>query len=173
MQRRLGDRRNQALALTNLGIVYGRLDRPLEAEDSFERAAAIGRTLGDERGEGFAWLNLGCLLSGRSERERARRALARAVELGRRVGVPRLLGAALTRLATVEPDPARARAAAEEAVALVPSLDPTNAALAHCARALLDPDRRAADLAVVDALLPSVPEPARGEVEDARRRAAG
>ncbi len=168
-QRALGDRRVEAGAHTNLGIVLMKLGRPDEAEAELELAAALSAAVGDRRGEGFARMNLGCALSERGVPDRARRELAAAVDAGRALRNPRLLAPALAELAALSP-PEVAGALADEAVSVSAPLDPALRGLALCARATARPERRGEDLAAIDALLTSLPEPARVELAARRSR---
>ncbi len=60
--RRLGDRRNEAAALTTLGHVLASLRRFDEAVSALQEALAIFRETGDRHGEGMALDNLGLAL---------------------------------------------------------------------------------------------------------------
>jgi tetratricopeptide (TPR) repeat protein len=60
--RRLGDRRGEAAALTNLGVALAGVRRFEEAITAHQHAAAIDRDTGDRHGEGMALGNLGLAL---------------------------------------------------------------------------------------------------------------
>jgi tetratricopeptide (TPR) repeat protein len=72
-----GDRRAQALALTDLGIACTRSE-PRRAKEMLEEAVALGRQLGDNSGENDALGHLGMALWASGEEQRAMELLEKA-----------------------------------------------------------------------------------------------
>ena len=96
--RRLGDKGNEATALTNLGSALRSMRRFEEAISACQDAAAIFRETGYRRGEGEAMINLGAALWELSRFDAAMAVLQDAVAIFRGTGDRLLEGVALDKL---------------------------------------------------------------------------
>ncbi len=96
--RRLGERGNEALALSNLGVLLRQVRRFEEAITSHQDALAIYREIGDRRGEGAALSNLGLALREVRRFEEAFTSHQDAVAIYREIGDRDGLGTALNSL---------------------------------------------------------------------------
>ena len=94
--RHAGDRTAEIHTLTNLGIVYWRLDSYPQAADHFHLALTLSREIGDRAGEAHALSNLGTVWQWQGHYPQAAEqhhlALALFREIGDRVGEARTLG---------------------------------------------------------------------------------
>ena len=96
--RRLGDRRHEGDALTNLGGALQEVRRSEEAIAADRDAAAIYREIGYRRGEGAALNNLGLALKAMRRFDEAIAAHQEAAAIYREIGYRRGEGAALNNL---------------------------------------------------------------------------
>lgn len=91
----------QAIALTNLGLVYLRQGRYQRASAELTNAVSLYRQLGHRFGEAAALTNLGQVRYRLGHYQQAAGDQARAVALAREIGSPRVEAWALTRLSEV------------------------------------------------------------------------
>jgi CHAT domain-containing protein/Tfp pilus assembly protein PilF len=84
--REIGDRRGEARALGNLGVVYGSLGDYAKARDYHERHLELARALGDRAGEARALGNLGVVYGSLGDYAKARDYHERHLELARALG---------------------------------------------------------------------------------------
>lgn len=84
--RSVGDRRREAIALTNRGFLHDRLGESDKALDLFHQALSILRELGDRRTEGTTLNNLGGLYARLGQHERAIQLHQQALSIRRDVG---------------------------------------------------------------------------------------
>jgi tetratricopeptide (TPR) repeat protein len=94
--RQEGNRREEAVQWTNLGLVYYNLGQGKRAIECYQQALAIFREIGDRAGEGMSLGNLGFAYSRLVQMERAieyyQQALAIFREIGNRAGEGTSLG---------------------------------------------------------------------------------
>src|SRR6185369_1640559 len=69
--RDLGERRDECVALINLGVAYSDLGQTEQAIQFYEKYLTIAREIGDRRGEGIALWNISLVLYERGERAQA------------------------------------------------------------------------------------------------------
>jgi CHAT domain-containing protein/tetratricopeptide (TPR) repeat protein len=87
-QRELGDRREEAGLISDLGLAYRRLGRPSEARDRFAQALDLFRELGDRLSEATALRNLGTVAIELGEPDAALERFRDAASLYRQAGNP-------------------------------------------------------------------------------------
>lgn len=95
---RLGDRRNEAVALTNLGTAFSEQGRHGEAIAILQRAAAAFREMGNQLREAMALGNLGAALSQEGRSQEAITAIRDAAAIYRAIGGRNREGGALNNL---------------------------------------------------------------------------
>jgi tetratricopeptide (TPR) repeat protein len=83
---RLGDRRAERLALTNLGIAHSNLGETRHAFPYYEQALAIARMIGDRRGEGIILNNLGLAYNNLGQPQRAIPYFEQAIAIAQAIG---------------------------------------------------------------------------------------
>ena len=102
--RKLGNRKNEGMALGNLGIAYGALGETRRAIEYFEQRLPIARQTGDRRGEGRALGNLGNAYADLGEPRRAIEYYEQQLAIARETGDRRGEGTALGNLGTAHWD---------------------------------------------------------------------
>ncbi|MFN7970748.1 MAG: protein kinase [Acidobacteriota bacterium] len=165
--RRIGDRRQEGLALTTLGAIHGDAGHMAEARETFDAAIRIHREVGNRRAEGIDVANLGMLHREEGDLQRAVELLREAIAIHKEVGDRRSEGYGAGHLAAAlaalgDDDGARRTFAAANAL-----LDETHAETMKAAVLVLRAasERRSGDLAAagrslgeaeaIDARLPS------------------
>jgi predicted ATPase/predicted negative regulator of RcsB-dependent stress response len=98
MQRRLGDRRGEAIALSNLGIIHGDLGEMDEALACHTAALEMHRTAGARRYQVMCLGNLGLLWKRLGEPDKSRAHYEAALEVQKELGDPRYEGICLGNL---------------------------------------------------------------------------
>lgn len=142
--RRLGDGRNEAVALTHLGVAFSELGRPEEAITAIRGAAALYRAIGDRNLEGGAVANLGNFLSDSGRFAEAIGSHRSAVAIFRETGDRSREGRALDNLGLALRSAGRLKeaiAAHQDAVAIFREISERadeGTALAHLSQALHD-----------------------------------
>jgi predicted ATPase/Tfp pilus assembly protein PilF len=101
IHRELGDRRNEGIAIANLGTLHRLQGRMDEARDHYEAALAIHREVGDRGSEGTLLGNLGGLDQEQARVEEARRHYEASLAIHREVGDRRWEGAILGNIANL------------------------------------------------------------------------
>jgi tetratricopeptide (TPR) repeat protein len=96
--RQINDRRQEGVALANLGSVYMLAHKPDLAQQSLEQALQIHREIGNRRSEGMALGNLGIHFQGAGKLEEAEGCFAQALAINREVGNRRSEGIVLGNL---------------------------------------------------------------------------
>jgi tetratricopeptide (TPR) repeat protein len=91
-----GDRREEAWALTNIGVVFGQLGRPLDAGERHKEALCLFRRLKDRDGEARSLTNLGLVYWRRGEYRRAETCHRQAKRFFQSIGDGVGVGIALT-----------------------------------------------------------------------------
>lgn len=91
-----GNRHEEAWALTNIGVVFGQLGRPLDAGERHKEALCLFRRLKDRDGEARSLTNLGLVYWRRGEYRRAETCHRQAKRLFESIGDGVGVGIALT-----------------------------------------------------------------------------
>jgi tetratricopeptide (TPR) repeat protein len=104
LARQLKERRNEALALHQLGVVQAHADPPdaAQAEAHYQQALALAEELGMRPLQAHCHLGLGTLYSTTGQRQQARTALCTAIDLYRAMDMTLWLPQAEAALAQVE-----------------------------------------------------------------------
>ncbi|PSP16688.1 hypothetical protein BRC62_05700 [Halobacteriales archaeon QH_10_67_13] len=86
ISREIGDRHEEAQALTNLGIIAHRTGEYDRARDRYEAALSIQHEIGDKRGRAKSLYSLGVIAQNRNETDSARDRYEAALGLYREIG---------------------------------------------------------------------------------------
>jgi tetratricopeptide (TPR) repeat protein len=86
LRRAVGDRRGEAITLTNIGRVYSELGEKQKALDYYSQSLPLSRAVGDRSGEAYTLTNIGRVYSELGEKQKALDYYSQSLPLTRAVG---------------------------------------------------------------------------------------